>query len=237
MITAVQLDPAAGARIEAPLSAAGRVYEDLHRRIVALEIPPDTILSRADLARDYGVSQTPVREAIQRLEQEGLVKTFPQSRTVVTRIDIAAMEEAHFLRLSVETEVVRSLALMRADWVVRDVGAILKLQETVVGDLDQLPLFQALDETFHSTLFAAARRANLHALIKSRTGHMARARRLDLPRVEKMVAIYDAHCLIHEAIARGDPQAAEDAMREHLSGTLSRIETLTRERPDLFPPA
>src|SRR5690606_18432789 len=86
-------------------SAASRVYAGLRSRIISLQLLPDTTLSRSEIAERYEVSQSPVREAIQRLEKEGLVISYPQSRTVVSKIDIAHARETQFLRVSVEIEV------------------------------------------------------------------------------------------------------------------------------------
>lgn len=91
--------------------AANRVYARLRSRIVSLELLPGAVLSRADIAKEHDVSQSPVREAIQMLEQEGLVASFPQSKTVVTKIDVEHARETQFLRLSVELEVAKTLAL------------------------------------------------------------------------------------------------------------------------------
>ena len=71
-----------------PGSAAGRVYAKLRDSIISLDLPPDTVLSRATIAKEHDVSQSPVREAIQELEKEGLVVSYPQSKTLVTRIDV-----------------------------------------------------------------------------------------------------------------------------------------------------
>ena len=70
-----------------------RVYEDLRKRIITLDLPPDTTLSRSELTDTYEVSQTPIREAMQLLKQEGLVRIYPQSKTVVTRIDVPQIYE------------------------------------------------------------------------------------------------------------------------------------------------
>lgn len=85
------------------VSASGRIYDDLRQRILSLELPPGTNLLRTELAAKYQVSQTPLRDALQRLEQDGLVQIFPQSRTMVTRIDIPLIHEAYFLRTALET--------------------------------------------------------------------------------------------------------------------------------------
>ncbi|MFN7052492.1 MAG: GntR family transcriptional regulator, partial [Gemmobacter sp.] len=56
-----------------------RVYEDLRRRIIDFDLPPDMTLDRNDLTEAYGISLTPLREALQKLHVEGLVRIYPQS--------------------------------------------------------------------------------------------------------------------------------------------------------------
>ncbi|HBN51408.1 MAG TPA: GntR family transcriptional regulator, partial [Thalassospira sp.] len=73
-------DSAMKANAHVPASAL--VYEELRSRIISLVLPPETTLVRAELADSFKVSQSPVREAIMRLEQDGLVASYPQSRTV-----------------------------------------------------------------------------------------------------------------------------------------------------------
>ena len=94
-----------------PTNTAARIYNDLRVRIINFDLKPDTPLSRKELSANYGVSQTPIREALQRLEQEGLVRIFPQSKTVVTRIDQSELREAHFLRVALETEVAQRISV------------------------------------------------------------------------------------------------------------------------------
>src|SRR3546814_6143369 len=154
------------------LPASQRIYDDLRSRIVSLELPPGTTLSRGALAKHYDVSLTPIREAMQRLEQDGLIRIFPQSKTVVTKIDVAQLYEAHFLRVAVESEVARRLAsapdlALLKPALLKKAKAILALQETLAGNLEEIGLFNELDEAFHQTLFAGVDQLNLHADRKS----------------------------------------------------------------------
>lgn len=216
--------------------AAARTLEALRQRIIALDLPPDTVLSRNDLARQYDISQTPLREALQRLEAEGLVDIYPQSRTVVTRIDTTQIYEAHFLRLAVETEVLRRLAESCDAATLDRLRMIVSLQETLAGNPAEIPAFQELDEVFHQTLMAAVGQPGLHALLRARSGHLNRVRRLDLPGPGKIKRILDGHRAIIEALAAHDPEAAQAAIREHLSQTVSRVDELRRLHPTYFRP-
>ena len=89
----------------------GRELYALDRRssAVPLRLLPRESLSKAELAKRFGTSETPVREALLRLEEEGLVVIKPQSGTYVAPIDIERASEARFLRVSVEIEVVKQL--------------------------------------------------------------------------------------------------------------------------------
>jgi DNA-binding GntR family transcriptional regulator len=211
-----------------------RVYDDLRRRIVTLELPPDTTLSRADLTEAYEVSQTPIREAMQLLKQEGLLRIYPQSRTVVTRIDVPQIHEAHFLRVALETEVCRRLAIEGHPSVVTRARSIIRLQEAVADEPEQLAMFQELDEIFHQTLFAGIRRSGLHRLVRERSGHLERVRRLHLPEQGKIRSILAGHHVIVAAIAAHDEAAAVAAIRDHLNKTVAKLEELRLEFPHYF---
>lgn len=94
-----------GARI------AGQIHAVLRQRIVGLQIPPGASLSRTVLCRHFGVSLTPVRDALLRLQDEGLVETQPQHLTRVTPIDLAAVRAVHFMQMALELEHARMQAL------------------------------------------------------------------------------------------------------------------------------
>ncbi len=215
-------------------SASARVYDDLRQRIIDLDLPPDTVLVRNDLTAAYGVSQTPVREALQKLEQDGLVRIYPQSRTVVARINEQQLRESQFMRVAIETEVVRRLAAEHDEALLARIRSLVKMQEAVLDDPSQMQLFSSLDRAFHATLFDALNLQGLHTMLARRLGHLARCQALELPRTGKMQQIVEDHSAIVAGIAARDPEMAVDAMRRHLTGTITRIGVLRAEFPDYF---
>ncbi len=217
-----------------PRSAGDTVYEDLRSRILRLDLPPDTTLSRNDLARQYNVSLSPIREALQALEHDGLVHIRPQSGTVVTRIDQRQLRQTQFLRVAVETELVRRLAENPPVVAVNRAQAIVDMQATLAEDLDQMDLFSELDRSFHRTLFEAADIEDVYNMVARRLGHLSRCQRLELPWAGKMQSIVTAHREILAGITQKDPEAAAHAMRLHLTGTINRIEGLQDKHPEFF---
>jgi len=220
-----------GARLDRARQAAPQVFERLRNAILALELPPGAPLSRAGLAGQFGVSSTPVRDALMRLEEEGLVDVFPQHATVVSRIDIDRAQQAHFLRQALELEIVRLLAAHPdASLIVRLDHAIASQQQFAkAGDFEA---FIAGDNDFHVQLYAAAGKRDLWTLVRSRSGHIDRLRRLHLPSPGKAQNIVRHHKLIARAIEARDPDAAQQHLRKHLSGTLSELDAIRSRYPE-----
>lgn len=214
--------------------AAPQVAERLREMILALELVPGTVLSRAELAAAFGVSQTPVREALIQLGQEGLVDIFPQHATVVSRIGLQAARQAHFLRRAIELEVVATLAALppaQLGPLLPRLRAQVALQQAAMDDGDAHAFIEA-DRRFHALMIEAAGVAELGDLIRQRSGQVDRLRRLHLPAQGKMAAIVADHTRIVERIEAGDPAGAQAALRAHLSGTLSQADEIRARFPD-----
>ena len=220
-------------KLDRTRQAAPQVFEWLRASILSLQLAPGTALSRTELAERFELSQTPVRDALLQLAQEGLVDIFPQHATLVSRIDIASATQAHFLRCAIELEVVRTLALAAAEdtAVLRaKLAAQIDLQAALaIADTEE---FISSDQAFHRLMYEAAGAPDLYELVRRRSGHLDRLRRLDLPSPGKAERVVRDHRAIVAALAARDPDAAQAAMRTHLSGTLGRIEDIRARHPD-----
>jgi DNA-binding GntR family transcriptional regulator len=223
--------PRSAARLDRERQAAPQVFERLSGMIIALELPPGSALSRAELATQFGVSSTPIRDALMRLEEEGLVDVFPQYATVVSRVDIRLAQQAHFLRQAIELEIVRGLAINHPEAFVTELNATIarQMQFAKAGEFEK---FIAADNEFHAQLYAAADKQDIWMLVKSRSGHIDRLRRLHLPSPGKAQDIVRHHKLIARAIGAGDPDEAQKHLRTHLSGTLSELARIRARYPE-----
>lgn len=166
-----------------------------------------------------------------RLEEEGLVEVFPQHATVVSRIDVKRAQQAHFLRQALELEIVRQLASAPGDGLIAELDRTIALQQHFAraGDFAR---FMATDNEFHRLLYAAADKLELWSLVRSRSGHIDRLRRLHLPTPGKAQEIVRHHRLIARGIAAGDPDATQGHLRKHLSGTLGYLGEIRAGYPD-----
>jgi GntR family transcriptional regulator, rspAB operon transcriptional repressor len=218
-------------RLDRDRQAAPQVFERLRGMILSLDLPPGSALSRAELASQFGVSSTPIRDALMRLDEEGLVEVFPQYATVVSRIDVRLAQQAHFLRQAVELEIVRGLAVEHDAAVVAELNEAIARQQQFAkaGDFER---FIAADNEFHAQLYAAADKQDIWSLVKSRSGHIDRLRRLHLPSPGKAQDIVRHHKLIAKAIGAGEPGEAQKHLRTHLSGTLSELAQIRSRYPE-----
>lgn len=215
-------------------AASGRIYDDLRQRILSLELVPGTSLSRTELAKHYDVSQTPLRDALQRLEQDSLIKIYPQSKTLVTHIDHDRISQALFLRRALETEVCLMLASTPQPFLFAQLRAVIEAQRSVSADTAKLRQFQELDEYFHFLMFDALGRSDLHSLMRSRTSDLDRVRRLQTHSSGQLDLILQGHVEITDALEKGDATRAVTALRQHLEKPDDWVVTYQKRFPDYF---
>ena len=215
------------------MGGASQVFETLREEIIGLKLKPGAVLSRVDLQERFRLSSTPVRDALMRLKEEGLVEIFPQHATIVSPIDVERARQGQFLRRSLELELVRTLALKPEPGLIASLRSLIR-QQTVFADLGEHEAFTRADHDFHRTMFVAGQVEDLWHLVRRQGGHIDRLRRLHLPVEGKMREILRLHTAVVDAIEAGDPQQAQAAMLEHLSRSLDFVGTLRERFPEYF---
>jgi GntR family transcriptional regulator, rspAB operon transcriptional repressor len=213
--------------------AAAQVFERLREMIISLKLPPGAIINRQVLQSSFGLSSTPVRDALMRLGEEGLVDVVPQSATRVSLIDVTQARQAQFLRRAIEQEAVRILCAAPDKDFVPELRASMELQKSAAVRQD-IAEFYALDRDFHRQIYEAAGAPDLYTLVRQRSGHIDRIRRLNLPVAGKMQQIIRDHGLIVKAIAAGDAAKAQAHVRDHLSRSLAYSPALRGKHPTYF---
>lgn len=214
-------------------SAAQRIESELRRLIVALELPPGSRLSEQELAERHGVSRQPVREALIGLARTRLVEVQPQRGTVVVKISVRKMMEARFVREAIETAVVRRACLSFDRQSRQRIEDLLEMQEQAARR-DDHAAFQRYDELFHIALAEGAGCPLAWEAIQDIKAHMDRVCQLTLPGPEAMLPLIDQHRAIVAAIDAGDEEAADAAMRQHLTEILRALPRVEAEHPELF---
>lgn len=214
--------------LERGRQAAPQIYELLRSRIVTLRLPPGTVLSRSALMEQFGVSQTPIRDALMRLAEEKLVDIFAQHSTSVSRIDVKEARQAHFMRQALELEVVRALCEREDRSFIRPIRHELERQQQMLDQGDLIG-FQNCEMDFHHRLCVAAEVPALWALIRSHAGHLDRLRRLYYPSPADSSA---DHMAVLAAIEARDVGKGQQVLRRHMSRTLVHVEKIRALHPD-----
>jgi len=215
------------------IPASARIQAILRERIVGMQVPPGAPVSEKEIAEAYGVSRTPVREAVLRLAEERLVDIYPQYGTFVARIRLETLRDAMVIREALERVTVREAARKASDADIAALRAILDRQSAsdAAGDLAG---FHAADEEFHQAIAAVAEHPNLWRVVKQEKAQVDRCRMLTLPMPGRPAHVVAQHAAIVDALATRNPDAAEAAMSAHLADVLPSIDKVRAAHPDYF---
>ncbi|MDO5659068.1 MAG: GntR family transcriptional regulator [Paracoccus sp. (in: a-proteobacteria)] len=215
------------------LAPHSELEADLRRRICALELPPGTPLSRPELLREYGVSSTPLRDALMQLQADRLVVVQPQSGTMVSLIDLDHARQIHLMRSAAEQEAAAIAAARPNPALADEIGQIVVLSAEMLAR-QQMDGFARLDLAFHDALFRAAALPEIRRIIRRESGHIDRLRALHLMQPQKAREIIADHSAIATAIREGRPDAARAAMGKHLSQSIQIGAQLRGLHPHYF---
>ena len=233
------LEPLAKREHIETLTIRDHVYRELREAILVGKLKPDERLIETRLAQLLKVSRTPLREAIQMLEQEGLVERLPQGGVRVRSVNSEEVRQLNAVRMALEC-----LAVEEVCDRVRN-GLLEESEERMLSDLDVLFLrsekalarnnlieLLKLGYEFHQTIHVLSNNAYAVNLLRQTIGLMERYRALVPPTRNRTAA--EEHRAIATAIMAGDSKNAVELMRAHLesAGTYYE-ETIRQFQPDL----
>lgn len=201
---------------------AGQAYLSIKGRILDLTFEPGELLSETRLASEFGLSRTPVREALKQLETDGLVEVVPQQGTFVSEIRRDMVVDAQYARSALECALAADAARSRTDEDVRQLQFNLSGQSLAVEREDYAALYR-LDDEMHQRIAAAAQRPNVWDLVAEVKVHVDRARKLTL-QPHHTPNLVEQHRAIIDAIIAKQPAAATKAMQAHLAWLLEHFD-------------
>lgn len=211
-------------------SLADEIYDQLRRMIVTLELKPGEILVEKELCDRFAASRTPLREAILRLSDHGLVEIAPQHATFVAGIDVRAVRQAHFLRSNLEIPLIRQLCATPGLDLSRP-RAVLIEQQVLMADTE-FATFMPLDDAFHQSLFEIGGLREIWSVIHSRKAQLDRVRFLQAPQGGKVPLLVQDHKAILDAIIAQDGATGEATLRRHIAGAVIFMEQQLLLEPD-----
>jgi len=202
-------------KIERPKSFAEQVSDVLRAQIISGERDMGEALSETKIAKELGVSRTPVREAFARLELEGLVHTEPQRGTFVFTLDRCALVDICDVRVCLETTALRKAMERDPDGLVKSLADITKKMTKARKKADDR-LYLSLDTEFHQKLFDHAQNMFLNDAFQTIAAKMACLRNKLGNHPDHMEKSYAEHIRICVLLAAGKTEEASDVMISHI---------------------
>ena len=198
-----------------------------------MTLEPGMDVSVQKLSERYGVSRTPVREAVVRLQQSGLVEIYPQRKTVVSKIDLQRVDEEWFIRTSLESAVVDEFIRKCSELVADTMQELVNKQKRYL-DQDHFRDFYCKDNRFHQLIFETAGEGLAWFTIEEIASHYNRIRLLH----GKMIGVTQSHIAQHEkmiaATRRRDANAMRGIITEHSNSLLEQVKCMSKQYPKFF---
>jgi DNA-binding GntR family transcriptional regulator len=217
-------------RLDRKQPVSDQIYDALKQAIVSVRLLPGTSISENRICRHFGVSRTPVRTAIVRLAEEGLIDVYPQQGSFVAPIRLSGIAASRFVRRVLEAAVLREAAQRWTPEMSREARAIIASQAEAIaaGDVER---FHREDERFHRAFSVFAGREAVWNTILAAKASLGRVVRLfgDPDRLPVVVA---EHTAIIDALDARDGDEAVRRLEYHLDKIFHMIEQLPeRYRP------
>ena len=212
------------------------LYKEILNKIQYCEWVPGMLISETMLSEMFGISRTPIREALFVLAQEGFVDIFPQAGSYVSKIDLKRIQELLFLRYHLELPILRRMAEQKAQ-IPDSIDRLLLLMD-YEASRENWKETVSLDYSIHEELICSSGHQYIWNIIKGELPHFTRFRffephhnefKGDRPRVP------EEHSQILQCIREGNVERLETLMKSHYDYTLELRKEYNMNRINLHP--
>jgi Transcriptional regulators len=196
-------------------SLRGKVFHQLQNDILNGLYQPGENLIETKLSEEYGVSRTPIREAIRQLELEGLVQSIPNKGAIVKGITAQDIEDIYAIRMLIEGLAARWAAEKITDEELAELKEAVELEEFYTDKNDSSHLLR-FDSKFHDIIFKASKSKPLMHTLSNFHHYIQRARNISLNDLGRARMVLEEHKAILKAIIERDAVKAEKLTTDHV---------------------
>lgn len=208
-------------------------YALLKNDIMTFKLIPGEAVSAAKIADRYNVSRTPAREAIVKLDKEGLLKIIPQSKTLISKIDLKRAAQEWFVRSSLEIDMVPSFVKYCTDETIQRMEENLEAQKRTHIPADAIEHFR-LDNAFHGIIYETARENLAKEIIDSQMTHYNRIRFLTDLNMEIRQKTLKEHEDMIQAAREKDVEWLQALIKHHIRRIYNEQNEIVEKYPDYF---
>ena len=202
--------------VPAPRSQSEDAYLKIRDRILCLDLPPGSVVNEARLREELAIGRTPIREALQRLAHERLVRSVPHRGTFVTDVNLTDLARITEVRVVLEAHAA-ALAAERCGPTEQESMRKLLVELRGGAAADQRELMR-LDEQIHRQIYRSARNSFLEGTLERYFNLSLRLWNLVLDHDVRLRDAVDEHVTLLEAVIAHDAALAQETMRRHVAG-------------------
>ncbi len=209
-------------RVDTTVSLKDKAYDAIKEAILSLKLEPGIPLVESELAELLGISKTPVRDALQELEREGFVTRVLFKGTYVTDVTLQDMTEVFQLRAVLEGFAARLTTPLFSPEELEEIDRALAASEAALAEGD-LALCSELGQVLHNAIIDKVQNQRLAFINRNLDDHVRRFRVLSDRITGRLNKSAKEHRQVWAALCQRDPEAAEQAMRSHLSSVIQDV--------------
>ena len=212
------------------------VFDVLKREILDLELKPGQSIIENEICARFEVSRTPVRDALQRLQEQGFVHTVPYSGTYVTLLNLNNIRQMIYMRMAVESMVLRDFLEISTPMLLEDIRYMIRKQQLLIEQPGfEAEQFYRMDAQMHALWFEATNKMKVWGVIQEQQLHYTRFRMLDFVTETDFTRIIKEHTELFDLIQAKDMNRLEKALSAHLYYSMERMRhTIEVDYKDYF---
>lgn len=204
--------------------ASEEAYHQIKEKIITLDLAPSSVINEQALMKNLGLGRTPIREALQRLDAEGLVHIVPRRGMFVTDISITDLQEIFEVRIVMAGFCARLAARRITPEQIAQLEAVLRDLEQVQGG-DSIALME-IDKRFQRVLYQAAGNKFLTDALERLYDSGLRLWHLVLHRLGDVRDAIEQHREVLEALKARDEKMAESLIQQHIADFQNAIKAV-----------
>jgi len=215
------------------LTVGENVYEIIKANIINLNLKPGTRISEKEISELLKVSRTPVREAFIKLSKEGLLYILPQRGTYISHIDLDLVEDARFIRESLEKTILKIATENFPEDYLLKLERNIEIQKSLIGQKRYYEFLET-DEEFHKTIFAGCNRERTWSFIEQINSEYKRVRMLTFLAEIDWGNVIMQHIEIMESIRQRDEERGQRVISNHIGKLVLEQVELKKKYPHYF---
>lgn len=217
-----------------PVNSKEYLYNKIRNDIINLTYKPGDAISEAGLAKQLGVSRTPIREVFIRLAHEKLINIYPQKGTYISLIDLNFVKQIIFMRFVLEKEIMKEACDHLSEEAINELKVICGFQKAIAENKGDTVEFLKLDNSFHRVIFEDLNREVVWEILEKNNAHYSRFRLLDIYEKIPMEKIVKQHTKLIELLEKRDNEKLVELLEKHLHQGIEENEPLIGKYSEYF---